>query len=84
MEKKIHFFEFSYWEHNKVGHNFDVIHIEKNICESLLGTFLDVTGKSKDHANSRYDLQEMGIQKDIQLVKHNNGKVHLAKKLIYP
>ncbi|WMV20094.1 hypothetical protein MTR67_013479 [Solanum verrucosum] len=45
----------------------------------MLGTLLDVTGKSKDHVNSRYDLQEMGIQKELQPVQDDNGKVHLAK-----
>ncbi|WMV38483.1 hypothetical protein MTR67_031868 [Solanum verrucosum] len=55
------------------------MHIEKNICDSLLGTLLDVTGKSKDHVNSRYDLREMGIRKELQPVQDDNGKVHLAK-----
>ncbi|XP_070037809.1 uncharacterized protein [Nicotiana tomentosiformis] len=55
------------------------MHIEKNICDSLLGTLLDVPVKTKDHVNSRYDLQDMGIRKELQQVKDNNGKVYLAK-----
>ncbi|XP_060183024.1 uncharacterized protein LOC132612978 [Lycium barbarum] len=74
------FFKLPYWAHNKLRHNLDVMHIEKNICDSLLGTLLDVPGKSKDHVNSRYDLHEMGIRKELQPFKDDkNGKIHLAK-----
>jgi hypothetical protein len=31
-----------------VRHNLDVMHIEKNICDSILGTLLGMEGKSKD------------------------------------
>ncbi|XP_049387467.1 uncharacterized protein LOC125851762 [Solanum stenotomum] len=78
-KKRSIFFELPYWEHNKLRHNLDVMHIEKNICDSLLGTLLDVTGKSKDHVNSRYDLQEIGIRKELQPVQDDNGRVHLDK-----
>ncbi|XP_009766293.2 uncharacterized protein [Nicotiana sylvestris] len=79
-KKRSIFFEFPYWVHNKLRHNLDMMHIEKNICDSFLGTLLDIPGKSKDHVNSRYDLQEMGIRKELQPLKDDkNGKVHLAK-----
>jgi len=79
-KKRSIFFELPYWKHNKLRHNLDVMHIEKNICDSLLGTLLDIPGKSKDHVNSRYDLQEMGIRKELHPRKDNtNGKAHLAK-----
>ncbi|XP_059291096.1 uncharacterized protein LOC132044618 [Lycium ferocissimum] len=79
-KKRSIFFELPYWAHNKLRHNLDVMHIEKNICDSLLGTLLDVPGKSKDHVNSRYDLHEMGIRKELQPLKDDkNGKIHLAK-----
>ncbi|XP_059297564.1 uncharacterized protein LOC132050351 [Lycium ferocissimum] len=78
-KKRSIFFELPYWAHNKMRHNLDVMHIEKNVCDSLVGTLLDLaTGKSKDHVNSRYDLQEMGIRKELQPLD-NNGKVYLAK-----
>lgn len=43
-------------------HNFDVMHIEKNFCESILGTLLDVKEKSKDGLNSHKDLHDMAIR----------------------
>ncbi|XP_060216343.1 uncharacterized protein LOC132643838 [Lycium barbarum] len=79
-KKRSIFFKLSNWAHNKLRHNLDVMHIEKNICDSLLGTLLDVPGKSKDHVNSRYDLHEMGIRKELQPLKDDkNGKIHMAK-----
>jgi len=50
---------------NKLRHNFDVMHIEKNICDSVVGTLLDIHGKTKDHVNARDDLQSKGIRKDL-------------------
>ncbi|XP_049362547.1 uncharacterized protein LOC125827267 [Solanum verrucosum] len=41
------------------------MHIEKNIVDSILGTLLDIPGKTKDHAKARYDLKEMGIRKNL-------------------
>jgi len=55
--KKGHmFFELPYWE-NKCRHNLDVMHIEKkNICDNVIGTLLDIPGKTKDHTKARLDL----------------------------
>ncbi|XP_025886273.1 uncharacterized protein [Solanum lycopersicum] len=43
--EKIHIFELPYWATNKLRNNLDVMHIEKNICDSVLGTLLDIPGK---------------------------------------
>ncbi|WMV50343.1 hypothetical protein MTR67_043728 [Solanum verrucosum] len=51
--------------HNLLRHNLHVMHIEKNRVDSILGTLLDIPGKTKDHAKSRYDLKEMGIRKNL-------------------
>jgi len=40
------------------------MHIEKNICESLLGTLLELQGKDKDSEKARPDMQHLGIWKD--------------------
>ena len=78
--KKFIFFELSYWATNKLRHNLDVMHIEKNISDSLLRTLLDILEKSKDHISSRYDLYEMGIRKELQPLKDcDTGNIHLAK-----
>jgi len=56
-----------YWTDLKLRHNLDVMHIEKNICEYFLGTFLGLPGKSKDSINARLDFEDMGIRKELHL-----------------
>ncbi|XP_075077823.1 uncharacterized protein LOC142164229 [Nicotiana tabacum] len=83
-KKRSIFFELPYWETNKLRHNLDPMHIEKNICDSILGTLLEIDGKSKDHVNSRYDLQEMGIRKELQPIQDIvSGTISLAKACFY-
>ena len=50
-----------YWKDLLLPHNIDVMHIEKNICNNLLGTLLKLEGKTKDTVSSRIDLVAMGI-----------------------
>lgn len=57
-------------------HNLDVMHIEKNICESVVGTLIDTKQKSKDTLNARLDLQELGIRKDLHPHKEGNKYVY--------
>ena len=64
-KKKSIFFDLHYWKYLYVRHNLDVMHIEKNICESLIGTLLDIPGKTKDGVASRLDLIEMGIRNEL-------------------
>ncbi|KAH7845823.1 hypothetical protein Vadar_006468 [Vaccinium darrowii] len=65
--KKSIFFELPYWKTLKLRHNLDVMHIEKNILESILGTLMNIDGKTKDTAKSRMDLEFLGIRKELHL-----------------
>ena len=56
-----------YWPDLKLRHNIDVMHVEKNILDNLVGTFTNVEGKTKDTLNSRLDLEDMGIRNDLHL-----------------
>ena len=49
MEKESTFFTLPYCETNLIRNNLDVMHIEKNVCDNLLGTLLNIEGKSKDN-----------------------------------
>ena len=40
----------------------DVMHIEKNICDSVLGTIINVKEKTKDGPKSRQDLELLNIK----------------------
>ena len=64
-KKKSIFFELPYWKHLLIRHNLDVMHIEKNVCESLIGTLLHVPGKTKDGLKARLDLVDMGIRLEL-------------------
>jgi hypothetical protein len=75
--KKSIFFELPYWETNVQRHNLDVMHIEKNICENIVGTLLNLEGKSKDHLNARLDLVTMRIRKDLHPIQIVPNKVFL-------
>ncbi|KAM6575189.1 hypothetical protein CsatA_023516 [Cannabis sativa] len=64
-KKKSIFFDLEYWEHMVVRHNLDVMHIEKNVCDSLIGTLLNIPGKSKDGIKARKDLVEMKMREKL-------------------
>ena len=70
--KKSIFFELEYWKHLSLRHNLDVMHIEKNVCDSVLGTLLSIEGKSKDTEKARLDLLDMNIRKELHLYKVGN------------
>jgi hypothetical protein len=55
-----------------VRHNLDVMHIEKNFCDSILGTVLGIDGKTKDREKARLDMQHLGIRKDRHPVITND------------
>ena len=70
--KKSIFFELPYWESLLIRHNLDVMHIEKNICESIVGTLLEIDSKCKDSEKARLDMEHLGMRKDQHLVMENN------------
>jgi len=55
-KKKSIFFRLPYWKDNLLRHNLDVMHIEKNVMDNILGTILDIKGKAKDNLAARLDL----------------------------
>ncbi|XP_027186063.1 uncharacterized protein [Cicer arietinum] len=61
-KKKSIFFTLPYWQYNVLRHNLDVMHIEKNVCDNIIGTLLNQEGKSKDNYKARADLVDMGIR----------------------
>jgi hypothetical protein len=66
-KKQSIFWELLYWKDLDVYHLIDVMHIEKNVCESLLGTLLNTDGKTRDHGHARADLKKMGIRLELWL-----------------
>ncbi|XP_042460326.1 uncharacterized protein LOC122043816 [Zingiber officinale] len=64
-KKKSIFFNIPYWKHLHVRHCLDVMHIEKNVFESLINTLMNVKGKTKDNVAARLDMVEMGIRPEL-------------------
>ncbi|XP_074297118.1 uncharacterized protein LOC141627797 [Silene latifolia] len=64
-KKKSEFFKLPYWDSHLIRHNLDVMHIEKNVCDNVIGTLLNLEGKSKDNLKARRDLEVMGIRKEL-------------------
>jgi hypothetical protein len=43
------------------------MHVEKNVCVSLLGTLHNTDGKTRDHGHVRADLKKMEIMPELWL-----------------
>jgi hypothetical protein len=43
------------------------MHIEKNMCESLVETLLNTNEKTRDHGHARADLKKMRIRQELWL-----------------
>jgi hypothetical protein len=60
-KKQSIFWELPYWKDLDVCHLIDVMHVEKNVCESLLRILLNTNGKTRDPGHARADLKKMGV-----------------------
>ncbi|CAM8926030.1 unnamed protein product [Rhodiola kirilowii] len=60
-KKRSIFFDLPYWHTLDIRHCVDVMHVEKNICDSLIGTLLNIPGKTKDGVKARLDMLDMNI-----------------------
>ena len=68
----------TYWSKLLIRHKLDVMHIEKNVCDNLVGTLLNIEGKTKDTTNARLDLQ------DLKIRKNNLHLVEVGNRLVKP
>jgi hypothetical protein len=75
--RKIFFFRLPYWKDNLLRHNLDVMHIEKNVMDNILGTILDIKGKTKNNLAAWLDLQEMGLRPKLHPFTATNGKTYI-------
>ena len=51
------------------------MHIEKNVCDNLVGTLLNIEGKTKDTLNAWLNLKDLKIRKDLHLMEVGNRLV---------
>ncbi|GKC93916.1 putative transposon, En/Spm-like protein [Tanacetum coccineum] len=70
-----------YWRHNFVPHCIDFMHVEKNVAESLVGTLIHVSGKTKDRVDARLDLAELGGQPRVVCYARRRQKNTTSSRL---
>jgi hypothetical protein len=66
-KKQLIFWELPYWKNLDVHHSINVMHIEKNVCESLLKTLLNTDEKTRNHGHARADLKKIEIRPELWL-----------------
>ncbi|KAK2357161.1 hypothetical protein QL285_094460 [Trifolium repens] len=85
-KKRSVFFDLPYWSSLDVRHCIDVMHVEKNVCDSVIGTLLNIKGKTKDGANARLDMDLMDEKtsfcKCLQSIKVPHGYSSNVKRLV--
>ena len=52
------------------------MHIEKNVCDSVLGILLNMKDRMKDGVNARLDMADLGIRPELAPLVHRNGKLY--------
>ncbi|XP_013729011.2 uncharacterized protein LOC106432716 [Brassica napus] len=63
-KKRSIFFDLPYWKDLHVRHNIDVMHVEKNVSDAILSLLMQ-SAKSKDGLKAHHDLEDIGIQKNL-------------------
>jgi len=53
------------------------MHVEKNVCDSLVGTLLNINGKTMDGLNAYLDLIEMNIRGEL-------APIEMGKRTYFP
>ena len=52
-----------------IRHNFDIMHIEKNVFDNVVYTIMDVKGKIKDNPKARADMKNICKRPQLELVE---------------
>ncbi|XP_066165892.1 uncharacterized protein [Oryza sativa Japonica Group] len=66
-----------YWKDLEVRHAIDVMHLEKNVFDSTIGTLLDILSKTKDGFKSRTNLVNLDIRHEHHPKELPNGKIDI-------
>ena len=61
----------------KICHSIDLMHVTKNVFDSIIGTLLGMSSKTKDGLKSRNDLVDLQIRPELHPVDSGKGKPYL-------
>lgn len=53
------------------------MHVEKNVCDNIMGMLLNILGKTNDGLNCRQDLKDMQIRTELCPTKTDTGRIFL-------
>jgi hypothetical protein len=78
FKKQSIFFKYlPYWKNLQTCHNIDLMHVTKNVFDSIIGTLLDMPRKSMDGLKSRTDLVQFELRPELHPISRPNGKYFL-------
>lgn len=78
FKKQSIFFKYlPYWKDMEICHSIDLMHVTKNVFDSIIGTLLGMPSKTKDGLKSRNDLVDLQIRPELHPVDSGKGKPYL-------
>ncbi|XP_074296971.1 uncharacterized protein LOC141627640 [Silene latifolia] len=83
-KKRSIFWDLPYWKHLSVRHCIDVMHVEKNVCETLIGTLLNILGKTKVPQRYSSNIRNLVSMKDLKLVGLKSHDCHTLMQQLLP
>jgi hypothetical protein len=76
--KKQSFFKYLlYWKDLQTYHSIDLMHVTKNVFDSIIGTLMDMPRKSNDRLKSCTDLVQFELRPELHPISRPNGKYFL-------
>jgi hypothetical protein len=75
FKKQLIFFMYlAYWKDLQTFDNIDLMHVRKNVFDSIIGTLLDIPWKKKNGLKSRTDLVQFELRLELHPILKPNGK----------
>ncbi|CAM8928535.1 unnamed protein product [Rhodiola kirilowii] len=82
------FYDLPYWKFLSQPYSLDVMHIEKNVFDNILGTILGLEGKTKDDVRARDGLQQLNVREHLWIKRNgsssNKDKISQAPYTVLP
>jgi hypothetical protein len=76
---KSYLWELPYAKALMLPHNIDLMHQERNIAESIISMYFDVTGFSKDNVNARKDLATLCNRPSLEPKRNAKGNLKIPR-----
>jgi hypothetical protein len=76
------FWDLDYWPILDTPHSLDQMHLTKNILESLLGTLMNMSEKTKDGPKARKDLEFLNIREDLKIDGKKSSETWIPRRKI--